>query len=308
MKCLSIALLCLLSTAAWALSGTSALNNTEPTSFSLSCAIEDLNTSEPSHIGVVKVTGQNIGSSPIIHWKAPSAKWVTLVLRPIDERTWASRVELGNEDGTHQLQCMIVGSSGGEIIARTYRMVTPEKQLTETGMPEIWSQGSAQAEVPAVAMMPAIIEAPKPVEAKTRFSAVLAGVIVFLINIVFLFGVGIGFMVHRRRKAHADVAELHEIHQKFVQAGLMESDGAAPEPVIPVEPAKIDVTEIVAAVTVTESMNETVDRAEEQAAAAEPAAEEPQKEPAEEPKDNGVDIRKTSEEEEEKIDLHDLSF
>lgn len=251
------------------------------------------------------MTAPNTGSGPIIHWKAPTTSWVTLVLRPIDDRTWASSVDLGTEDGTHQLQCMIIGAaSGGKIIARTYWLVTPSMKLTETGDPEIWNQGAARNESPATAMVSYEIAPRAPNEPKGRVSSVLAGVIVFSINLVFLFGVGVGFMVHRRRKAHHDLVAMHEIHQKFVDAGLMGSDAQSPAPV---EAPKIDVTEVIAAVAVVESMNATIDEAANEGPAAE-IAEVAMEKPIAKTPEEGVDIRKATKEEEEKIDMNDLSF
>lgn len=271
-------------------------NASEATSFTLTCRVESSNTTEPSHIGIVQVTAPNIGVGPIIHWKSPSTSWVTLVLRPVDERTWASRVDLGTEEGTHRLQCLIVGAGGGgKITARTYQLAMPAMKLTETGIPEVWSQGPARSEIPAAsATVPFEAEPPASGAPKGQFSSVLAGAIVFSINLAFLFGAGIGFVVHRRRKAHHDLADLHEMQQKFVEAGLMEA------PVVPaVETPKVDVTEIVAAEAVVDAMNATVETAAKDVAAVGPTKNDSPEE--------GVDIRKSTEEE-EKIDMNDLSF
>ncbi|MCE5228865.1 hypothetical protein LLG95_04620 [bacterium] len=291
-------------TGIWAASSPGA----EPTSWTLTCETETNSSTETSaRIAIIKVTADNASQGPILHWKSPSGSWVTLALRPVTDRAWASRLDLGDEDGTHQLQCMFVGGTDvkEEIVSRTYQFSTADMTLAETGVPETWSHAS-EMEKPTLAPIISLpvqptLAAPQP-EAEEKpvgSSWVLAIMLLGFLNLMFAFAAGLAFAVHRRHKAHRDDAALLQIKQQFLAAGLLGTQPdpvpATPEAKPDTEPEQIDAAEAAAEDTAIEAMNKTIEEATE-----EPAADSP---------DEGVDIRKAHEQEAEiKVDMNDLSF
>lgn len=276
----------------------------EPTSWSLTCQPDDVNTTSGRSV-VLKVTAGSTATGAIVHWKAPSAGWSTLTLRPVSENTWASRVQIGNEDATHQLQCMILGGSTGDgdthILARAYQLEPSSMKLAESGEPEVWSQGRPSNIVLNTPPVLSAINITRPApETKTQagYSPILTAILVFFINLMFAFAIGLALVYHRRRKAHRETPLMHDMHAQFAEAGMIEPETGAPkahEPEPEPEPPKQDMTEHLAVETVVESLDQAVDEA------AEPSA---QKVP-----DEGVDIRTSPEDEPEtKLDLNNLSF
>ncbi|MEN6627373.1 MAG: hypothetical protein ABFD69_14205 [Candidatus Sumerlaeia bacterium] len=287
------------------------LDSAQSTSWSLTCKREAQETTgSTGRAAVLKVTAAATASGAIIHWKAPAGDWMTLALRPVGDNTWASRIELGTEDGTHQLQCMILGAETGDgdshILARAYQLALPSFKMDETGGDEVWSHGrSPKTELlkptPLAAM--AIRNPTAPAKAKAGFSPILAAMIVFGLNLVFAFAAGLALTWHRRRKAHRETPFMHEVHGRLAEAGMIAAETCAP---VPLETApevekqeeaeaKQDVVEDLAVGAVMESMDQAISEAKEE-------------KPVEAP-DEGVEIRTAQADDlDPKLDMNDLSF
>ncbi len=190
-------------------------------------------------LAVLRLTAEQAGMvDALVRWRTPTGETSMISLRPVEPGVWASRVDLGETTGEHELTVLLVDQSApiGTLHARSrqYRLWTPSLALSaESEIAEL----TTAAEAPLAMPMPTLADltpmrpTPEPPAQANGGGWGLAVILIILFNLVLAFTAGLAVAIRRRwgvsHRHELELDRLAGLRQILEQGGLIDHSGAA---------------------------------------------------------------------------------